>query len=59
MPMLPACEVPVPAIVRSELGHDDEVADTLRHLLVAAGAEVGLPSLVGLDPLHRHRSVGR
>ena len=33
-------------------GHGHDVACPGRYLLVAAGAEVGLPGLVGLDSTH-------
>lgn len=49
--------MPVPAILGCELGHDHEVANPRADVLVAAGTEIGLAGLVGLDALHRERSV--
>jgi hypothetical protein len=47
--VLPARGVPVAAQVGGVEGDDDEVANTLGDVLVAAGAEVGLARLEGLD----------
>jgi hypothetical protein len=44
--------VPVPAQVGVEVGDHDDVTETGRDVLVAAGAEVALGGLVGLDAPH-------
>lgn len=49
--------VPVTAVLRGEVGHDDEVAEAGRDVLVAPGTQVGLARLVRLDPLHVDRAV--
>jgi hypothetical protein len=48
--VLPARGVPVAAQVGGVEGDDHEVADAFGDVLVAAGAEVGLARLEGLDP---------
>ena len=49
MPVLPAALVPVAAEVGSDSRDGDEVEGPGRDVLVAAGTEVGLRGLVGLD----------
>jgi hypothetical protein len=47
--VFPAGGVPVAAEVGGVEGDDDEMAEALGDLLVAAGAEVGLQRLAGLN----------
>jgi hypothetical protein len=48
--MLPARRVPVAPEVWGVEGHDDEVADALLDVVVAARAVVALGRLEGMDP---------
>lgn len=57
--MLPTAVMPVSTFLRGDLRNDHEVPESRRNVLVAAGAEVDLVRLVGLDALHRDRPVER
>lgn len=54
----PASVMPVAAQLRGLLGHDDQMADARRDVLVAARAEIRLARLIGLDAADLDRPVG-
>lgn len=46
--------MPVPAQIRLEARHDHHMAEARPDLLLAAGAQIGLPGLKRLDPADLH-----